>query len=240
MLPIIIDGESGIAPGELGAYLEREALIHQAEGRARAFAYIAYDFRDQNINKILSDQDYWSSLHHLSGKYLTIFYLCTPEHHESLADDLDPAATSNTFESEPRLNYMLGVPYSTQQHREDANAYLREHFGIRSHVRQPLVIFFHSEDSRFYPAFAVQLKQHKVEESFAELKACISDAVNATKAIADENWDHAASILREVERSVKQGRQLRFVKTKAAALAVHVMVAVAEHFITDGLSSHAT
>jgi hypothetical protein len=46
-----------------------------AEGRARAFAFIFYDFTNQEMRKILKDQGVFAELDRLSGRELSIFYL---------------------------------------------------------------------------------------------------------------------------------------------------------------------
>ena len=46
-----------------------------AQGRARSFAFIFYNFRDEAIRKILKDQGVFAELDRLSGNRLSIFYL---------------------------------------------------------------------------------------------------------------------------------------------------------------------
>jgi hypothetical protein len=48
---------------------------HLAEARARAFAFIFYDFTDQDLRRILKDQGAFAQLDRLSGTELSIFYL---------------------------------------------------------------------------------------------------------------------------------------------------------------------
>jgi hypothetical protein len=48
---------------------------HLQEGRARAFAFIFYDFLDEDFRRILKDQGVFAKLDRLAGSNLSIFYL---------------------------------------------------------------------------------------------------------------------------------------------------------------------
>ena len=48
---------------------------HLDEGRARAFAFIFYNFLDQQFRRVLKDQGVFAKLDRLSGAHLSIFYL---------------------------------------------------------------------------------------------------------------------------------------------------------------------
>ncbi len=78
MNPIYEQGTgNGIGHG-LDSFLERFDSIcaeHLAAGRARAFAFIFYDFTDNKFCKILKNQGVFAKLDRLSGTNLSIFYL---------------------------------------------------------------------------------------------------------------------------------------------------------------------
>lgn len=48
---------------------------HVAKGRAKAFAFIFYDFSDRAMRRILADQGAFAQLDRLSGSELSVFYL---------------------------------------------------------------------------------------------------------------------------------------------------------------------
>jgi hypothetical protein len=78
MIPIYEQGSgNGIGHG-LQSFLQRFDEIsaeHLAEGRAKSFAFIFYDFTDQAIRKILKNQGVFAQLDRLSGRELSVFYL---------------------------------------------------------------------------------------------------------------------------------------------------------------------
>lgn len=78
MIPIYEQGSgNGIGHG-LRSFLARFDEIcaqHLADGRARSFAFIFYDFTDEALRKILKNQGVFAQLDRLSGTKLSIFYL---------------------------------------------------------------------------------------------------------------------------------------------------------------------
>ncbi len=67
----------GIGHG-LSSFLQRFNEIctdHLANGRAKSFAFIFYDFTDQAIRQILKNEGVFANLDRLSGKELSVFYL---------------------------------------------------------------------------------------------------------------------------------------------------------------------
>lgn len=80
MFPIQEQGRKrGIGHG-LDSFLKRFDAIcreHLKEQRAKAFAFIFYDFADNDLHRILKDERVFAQLDRLSGTKLTIFYLHT-------------------------------------------------------------------------------------------------------------------------------------------------------------------
>jgi hypothetical protein len=65
-------------PHGLDSFLERFDAIcqeHLKAQRAKAFAFIFYDFADGDFRKILKDQGVFVQLDRLAGKNLSVFYL---------------------------------------------------------------------------------------------------------------------------------------------------------------------
>jgi len=64
----------------LNSFLNRFDAIcreHVEQKRAKAFAFIFYDFQNQDVRRILKDQGAFARLDRLAGKSLSIFYLHT-------------------------------------------------------------------------------------------------------------------------------------------------------------------
>lgn len=78
MIPIYEQGSgNGIGHGFQSFFRRFDEICseHLAEGRARSFAFIFYDFTDQVIRKILKNQGVFAQLDRLSGNELSVFYL---------------------------------------------------------------------------------------------------------------------------------------------------------------------
>lgn len=80
MIPIYEQGHGkGIGYG-LDSFLDRFDAIcrdHIESKRAKAFAFIFYDFQDEAIRRILKDEGVFAQLDRLAGTNLSIFYLHT-------------------------------------------------------------------------------------------------------------------------------------------------------------------
>ncbi len=80
MIPIYEQGSGKGIGHNLQSFFERFESIcreHKDSKRAKAFAFIFYDFVDQELRRILNDQGVFAQLDRLSGDELSIFYLHT-------------------------------------------------------------------------------------------------------------------------------------------------------------------
>jgi hypothetical protein len=78
VIPIYEQGRGNGIGHSLSSFLQRFEKIctqHLAEGRAKSFAFIFYDFTDQDLRKILKNQGVFAQLDRLAGTQLSIFYL---------------------------------------------------------------------------------------------------------------------------------------------------------------------
>jgi hypothetical protein len=78
MHPIQEQGHKRGIGHSLDSFLNRSGEIcreHLKEKRAKAFAFIFYDFMDSALRSILKDQRVFAELDRLAGKNLTAFYL---------------------------------------------------------------------------------------------------------------------------------------------------------------------
>jgi hypothetical protein len=81
MIPIYEQGEGEGIGLSLNRFLDRfEAICseHEIGGRAKAFAFILYDFRDQAVYEVLKSRGGFAELDRLSGNDLSVFYLHNP------------------------------------------------------------------------------------------------------------------------------------------------------------------
>jgi len=80
MIPIYEQGTGKGIGHNLRSFQARFDQIcaeHLAEGRARSFAFIFYDFTDAKLRQILKDQGVFAQLDRMSGTELSLFYLHT-------------------------------------------------------------------------------------------------------------------------------------------------------------------
>lgn len=80
MIPIYEQGRGNGIGHDFKSFIERFDVIcgeHQQNKRANAFAFIFYDFKDEEFRKILKNQGVFAQLDRLSGNDLSIFYLHT-------------------------------------------------------------------------------------------------------------------------------------------------------------------
>ena len=78
MIPIYEQGSGNGIGHALDSFLNRVDGIcseHRKERRAKAFAFIFYDFKDKAIRHILKNQGVFAKLDRLTGKELSMFYL---------------------------------------------------------------------------------------------------------------------------------------------------------------------
>ncbi|KAF0189484.1 MAG: hypothetical protein FD168_739 [Desulfobulbaceae bacterium] len=184
-------------------YLLKTCADHHASGRALAFAFIVYDYKNPQISKILKDHDYWNALHDLSGQYLSVFYFEKPVTKKPV---YRPDISNNTFQ------YMTSCgPFSTPQ---TVNDFIKNTFKIQNDFREPYVIFFQTAEYTITNSFLVKLKNEYIEKAFLELKTHINNAVSSIENVLPENKNNYESIHFLIENAVKQGQFLTFVKGK--------------------------
>lgn len=79
MVPIFSRKDGSFDGQSIKDHIIELSAQHRVEGRVLAFAFLVYDSGDHTMNKIIEDEDYWSSLDKISGHFLSIFYLNTIE-----------------------------------------------------------------------------------------------------------------------------------------------------------------
>lgn len=84
MIPIYEQGSGngiGHSQSSFMARFDEICKEHLEEGRAKAFAFIFYQFNDAPLKQILRDQGVFAKLDRLSGRDLSVFYLHTGSRH---------------------------------------------------------------------------------------------------------------------------------------------------------------
>ena len=190
MFPIILGpNQSSLNPATFKQELLEICERHRSEGRAMAFAFIVFDFRDFAINKFLHDEDYWTTLDHLSGKYLTVFYIDSQDQRfkEIQEQKRDEQMREMARYGTSGMIFQM-VPVSLKPPTfEKTDEFLMKKLGVTSYVKRPFVVFFQAEGDYIVDSFALGLKQEKLEDSFLELKRHIQYAVEALEGITAED-----------------------------------------------------
>jgi len=78
MIPIYEQGTGRGIGHSLKSFMTRFELLcqeHLCDGRASAFAFVFYDFDDEELRHLLRDQGVFTKLDRLSGVNLSLFYL---------------------------------------------------------------------------------------------------------------------------------------------------------------------
>jgi hypothetical protein len=170
---------------------------HREENRALVFAFILYNFENPQLNKVLSDSDYWLSLNQISGNYLTVFSL----HYKSdtikemMMQKMNHNANKEMFEASGNFNPTL-----------DTNNLIRKYFGDDFKIKYPSVLFFQTDNTGVADSRIIQLDEQNIENAFLELKLYIQTAATALENVNRENKNNRAELFDLVEMNVKSLR----------------------------------
>ena len=165
---------------------------HKEEQRALAFAFIIHNFKDPQLNKVLSDEDYWESLDKISGHLLTVFYL--PSNKKNFGEDLLISSGS-----EQRGMYGINVDESKDMMVPMIKNYLQ----YDRPIKLPTVLFFQTDGRLIQDFFFIELSEQKIEDSFNEIKTYISGAVNELERVRPENYGNSQEIFNLLKSGVK-------------------------------------
>lgn len=105
MFPIFEQGTGKGIGLDLRTFISRFRAVcdeHISDGRAKAFAFIFYDFKDNELKKILKDLGVFARLDRLTGKELSLFYLHSGSQ-ESIALFNDKFLAALGLEEKPTL-----------------------------------------------------------------------------------------------------------------------------------------
>jgi len=186
---------------------------HRNDGRALAFAFILYDFTNPEISKVLNDREYSSALHTISGHYLSIYYIHSRE--ETFGEDLD--AVSGV---ENRALYPIKADNSPDMMLPVLKRYLK----TDEEVKNPSILFFQVDADMISDYFLIKLSEERVEDSFLELKAYISSAVDRLQMISKENYGNLQPIFECLKEGVKSVRFRRVLFKRPQRFPINLLV----------------
>jgi hypothetical protein len=181
---------------------------HKNEGRALAFAFILYDFRNPQIAKVLRDSDYWFSLHAISGEYLTVFSLNYNPSKENIQ-----RLMREKMSGPPTTKWLTGVDTNPFTLEENSNSLIKKYFGDIK-VKFPSVLFFQIDNETVIDYTLIELDEKDIQQAFQELQKYIISAVDALKYITEENKENHQQIFTNLESNVKGERtRVKTIKT---------------------------
>ena len=168
---------------------------HLAQGRALAFAFIVFDFDHAEVRKVVQDEDYWDTLDHISGHYLTVFSFHLPSRRKS------------------RL-------HQPNKPLPDTNQFFERQFGFSLTGSRPRLLFFQVDGKDTEPYF-YELWADSVENVFHEIREALNDAVQSLKQFQPENRGNTAGSLNQIKGALMQrklGRNVRATIKAAASI----------------------
>lgn len=219
MYPISIHDGQHIDFDNLTDLITRICNDHRSNNRAIAFAFILYDFTNENISKILLDEIYWQSLNKLSGNLLTVFYINSnkPEIKAqtiklSNKNDVQPVSSLNTN------CWMTGIKY--EQDPEVFNGLIKEAFNIDKDIDLPAILFFQVNRDNITDFFVIELKEDKIEETFLEVKGHVKSAISSLKLIDNKYYDNTTEIFEALKTALINRNQRIFIGRVARLLPI--------------------
>ncbi|MCF6269500.1 MAG: hypothetical protein L3J41_07310 [Melioribacteraceae bacterium] len=172
---------------------------HHSDKRALVFAFLLYDFDNAYISQIIKNPEYWNALDYLSGKYLSIFYIHTKD--KNLFDK---------YESPKVLYNMLSV-LGNKSPYEESRTILENHFGIKSRIKLPSVLFFQVRENSLSDYFIVELKASSLETLFNELIDTVRETVTTLQKVEKENYNNLNEVFELIRTSIRNKHQLELI-----------------------------
>ena len=80
---------------------------------------------------------------------------------------------------------------------------LKRYLELNEVVKNPSILFFQVEGTLISDYFLIELLEEKIEESFLELKAYVSSAVDRLKMIDPENYGNIQPIFESLKQGVR-------------------------------------
>jgi hypothetical protein len=186
--PNLEDGHSE----SLEDYILQICHQHKTENRAMAFAFIVSDLDDPQIIKLLRDKDYLQTLHKISGRYLTVFYL----NNDYVDETINKAGKSDI------IRFEFGIE------RVDAPGnyspkYLVQNLLNRENLPSPSILFFQVIDNIITDHTFAQIREDRIEDAFIEMKQIIKTAIESLSTVKDENRENSSELFNLLKLSIE-------------------------------------
>lgn len=183
MHPIIYPNNVNSDSKGLRDYILNICNTHKVEKRALAFAFIIADLHNPHINKILRDDDYINSLHIISGKTLTVFFMMDNYVKSTITETTKSDKMLFEFGVEP-----INAPPSIMP-KDLAKILIDDELLVT-----PAILFFQVDDFIVKDFYITQLTENKIEDGFLEIKNLIQKAVNCLNEVKEENCENSTEI----------------------------------------------
>jgi hypothetical protein len=191
MFPIVYPNNQNADSKNLRNYILNVCQTHKLENRALAFAFIIADLHNPHVNKILHDHNYINSLHEISGKTLTVFFLMDDYVNRTIID----TSNSNRMLLELGVQPLSGPP--SLMPKQLAKILIEEEI-----LSTPSILFFQVEDFNVTDFFTTKLKENKIEDGFLEIKDIIEKAVNSLAHVKSENYSNSQELFNLIKQEI--------------------------------------
>lgn len=192
MHPIIYPNKINNNPDQLREYILNVCSTHKAEKRALAFAFIVADLHNPHVNKILKDHDYINSLHEISGKTLTVFFMMD----NYVNKTINKATQSNIMLLELGVE-PINTPPSIMP-KQLASILIEEEI-----LSTPAILFFQVDNFVVTDFFITNLTENKIEDGFLEIKDIIEKAVNSLSEVKEDYYGNYKELFNLIKQDIE-------------------------------------
>lgn len=175
---------------------------HKKQDRALIFAFILYDFTSPQISKVLQDNDYWLSLHGISGNLITIFSL----HYK-------PTKPQKKKFIPAHINNLISIE-SSNEVGEGYKSLIKKYFQNGNNIKFPSVMFFQIDKDAVSDYILMELEEQKIESAFIELKHYIAKVVTVLNQITPNNKVNKNEIFNLVKDEIANLKYIKVFKRR--------------------------
>ncbi|EKT3963736.1 hypothetical protein AAIP55_001289 [Flavobacterium psychrophilum] len=190
MHPIIYPDNHNGNSEKLRDYILEVCSKHKTEKRALAF--IIADLHNPHVNKILRDYDYINSLHEISGKTITVFFMMDNYVDKSINETTQSNKMLFEFGVEP-----INAPPSIMP-KDLAKILIEDEI-----LSTPAILFFQVEDFVVKDFFVTKLTENKIEDGFLEIRDIIQKAVNSLSEVKEENKENSKELFNLIKQEIE-------------------------------------
>lgn len=160
------------------------------------FGVILYTDAHANIIKVLSDDDYWSSFHEVSGDKWVIFSIRPKKGHYDYPE-MKPGT--------------LGLMRMIWKEPNENKPLLKE-FGIKDTEKLPLLLVFTHDANGNILQQRIKIKDSSIDDAYNSIKEAITVITDAVEGINMENTKNPEGVYQAVNMAVSSYNEWRFIK----------------------------